>query len=169
MDNQTKIDVLRASIRRIQAYKRLLGSNFTGEDAVDTNIQDLQSWLQELEQSNNKDWTNEQLYTHCKDNNLLGNIHHSILFGSNGREVMLDLIDKSNNKDNIGNLVDDSPSELVKEYSRKLNIDNWTNRELFDYCIEYELLNKFDLEFNTYNNIQGRKLMINIISQLSSY
>lgn len=60
----------------------------------------------------------------------------------------------------------------LEQSNNKYNIDNWSNRELFDYCVENKL---FDIDFShnivsftEWNNTPGRKYMINIISKFKS-
>lgn len=69
MDNQTQIDILKdyINLRYLHNSSSLLKTTETYDKA--------QIWLQELEQSNNKDnidnWTNKELFDYCVENELI--------------------------------------------------------------------------------------------------
>lgn len=51
----------------------------------------------------------------------------------------------------------------LEQSNNKDNIDNWSNRELFDYCVENQMI-EMEFGFDYYNNTEGRNKMIEFIT-----
>lgn len=54
----------------------------------------------------------------------------------------------------------------LEQSNNKDNIDDWSNRELFDYCVENQLIETSD--FNSWNNTFCRNLLLNFINTSKS-
>jgi hypothetical protein len=93
MDNQTKIDTLKIAIEDRIYY--CIEMKFDVD--LDTQIINMRQWLQELEQSNNKDnidnWTNRELFDYCVENGLCSSEHPYETWNSKvGRDFMISFI-----------------------------------------------------------------------------
>ena len=95
MDNQTKIDTLKVAIKDRTA---IVATRLRIKYSDDDTLVNLKEWLQELEQSNNKDnidnWTHRELFDYCAKNKLINTVEWCFkeLDNKHGKTIMLGII-----------------------------------------------------------------------------